>query len=134
MGWLRGDLSEDHSDTSNPPTVSSGNIAGPELRAWVDDLCEGLNRKPIYPLWDEDPVELFWNFINEGFEAHIVKIDSEQIESGWLGEPIDEDFFNDLLAKNLHPMGKFGEYHTLTVDGPIFETPIPVEIDWEDTS
>ena len=114
--------------TLQPTYGVFGNIAGLELRAWVDDLCEELNRKPVYPLWDENPVELFREFLDEGFKARIVKIDTEQIESDWLGEQIDEEFLEYLLVNDLHPMGEFGEYHTLTVDGPIFETPISVEI------
>ncbi|WP_231188046.1 diphthine--ammonia ligase [Haladaptatus sp. DYF46] len=105
-----------------------GNVTGPELRAWVDDLCDDLDLTPVYPLWDGNPIELYRSFIERGFEARIVKIDAERVADRWLGAPLDEEFLDYLLANDLHPMGEFGEYHTVTIDGPLFETRIPIRI------
>lgn len=111
-----------------------GNVTGPELRAWVDDLCDDLDLTPVYPLWDENPVELFRTFIERGFEARVIKIDTESVADRWLGAPLDEEFLEYLLANDLHPMGEYGEYHTLAVDGPLFETRIPIRISGRTTT
>jgi diphthine-ammonia ligase len=111
-----------------------GNITGAEQRAWVDDLCEDLDLTPVYPLWDENPVELYRAFVEQGFEARIVKVSTDHVADRWLGTPLGEEFLDYLLANDLHPMGEFGEYHTLTIDGPLFETRVPLRITGHTTS
>ena len=105
-----------------------GNVEGEDQRGWVDNLCDDLNLTSVYPLWDEDPVELYRDFIKCGFEARIVKIDTERVADQWLGASLDEEFLDYLLSHDLHPIGEFGEYHTLTVDGPLFEALVPLRI------
>lgn len=103
-----------------------GNVEGQKQRAWVDDLCDDLDLTPVYPLWNENPTELYRTFIEREFEARVVKVDTDRVAGRWLGAPLDEEFLDYLLANNLHPMGEFGEYHTFTVDGPLFETRVPL--------
>lgn len=105
-----------------------GNVEGKDQRGWVDNLCDDLDLTSVYPLWDEDPVELYRDFIKCGFEARIVKIDTECVADQWLGASLDEEFLDYLLSHDLHPIGEFGEYHTLTVDGPLFEARVPLRI------
>jgi len=105
-----------------------GNVEEAELRAWNDDVCADLGLTPVYPLWDDDPVELVRSFLDAGFEARVVKVDAERVDARWLGEPLDESFLSYLRANDLHPAGEFGEYHTVTVDGPLFDRPVPVEV------
>lgn len=105
-----------------------GNVAGEELRAWNDECCSTLDLTPVYPLWGEEPTTLVRSFLDDGFEARVVKIDAERVDERWLGAPLDEAFLRYLRANDLHPAGEFGEYHTFTVDGPIFERPVPVRM------
>ncbi|HET7325402.1 MAG TPA: diphthine--ammonia ligase [Halococcus sp.] len=105
-----------------------GNVEGLEQRAWVDGLCDDLDLTPVYPLWNEGPAELYRTFIERGFEARVVKVDTERVAGRWLGAPLDEEYLDYLLANDLHPMGEFGEYHTVTVDGPLFDTRVPLHI------
>jgi len=105
-----------------------GNVEGRELRGWVDDPSDDLDLTPVHPLWGEDPVAPFRAFLSRGFEAYVVKVDAERVAGRWLGEPLDGAFLDYLVEADLHPMGEFGEYHTLTVDGPLFEQRVPIRV------
>lgn len=103
-----------------------GDMEVEEHREWVERVCEELGIEPILPLWQEDPIELYREFI-ENFETKIIKIDKELIDERWLGKTLDEEFLNYTKENDIHPMGENGEYHTFIVDGVLFEDPVDVK-------
>jgi uncharacterized protein (TIGR00290 family) len=62
-------------------------------------------------------------FINLGFETVIVATKAELMGEEWLGRKLDKEFITDLakLNSNITPCGENGEFHTLVIDGPLFE-------------
>jgi len=86
-------------------------------REWVESICDETGVTPVFPLWGREPTALYREFLDRGFEARVSKLDSTKIDERWLGQPLDETFLNDLLDRNLHPLGEGGEYHTVAVDG-----------------
>ncbi|MFC1898737.1 hypothetical protein ACFLXP_00160 [Chloroflexota bacterium] len=69
--------------------------------------------------------EILKNFINLGFEAVVVTTKADMLGKEWLGRKIDINFVNQLTeltkTKNITPCGEVGEYHTLVIDGPMFQ-------------
>ena len=65
------------------------------------------------------------DFIKAGFEAVVVVTKADIMGEEWLGRKIDAAFIKDLkkLAKTkpITPCGEAGEYHTLVIDGPLFQ-------------
>lgn len=109
-----------------------GTIDVAEHRSWAERICRGCNVTPVFPLWGEDPVELYREFLESGFEAIVVKIDPELIGPRWVGKPLDEPLLHYLLERDVHPMGEHGEYHTFVTDGPVFEHRTELRIVGED--
>ncbi|SIR92805.1 MJ0570-related uncharacterized domain-containing protein [Haladaptatus litoreus] len=105
-----------------------GTIDVEEHRSWVKSTCSTLDVTPKFPLWGEDPVDLYYEILDRGWEVRIVKLDATRIDERWLGEPLDTDFLEFLLDNSVHPMGEHGEYQTLVLDGPGFNRRVPVEI------
>lgn len=66
-------------------------------------------------------------FIDLGFKAILVCINSDLLDISFAGRIIDENFINDLPA-GVDPCGENGEFHTFCFDGPIFKFPIPFSI------
>ena len=97
-------------------------------REWVEAVCDETGITPVFPLWGGEPAALYREFLDRGFDARIAKLDATKIDERWLGRPLDEAFLNHLLDRNLHPLGEGGEYHTVTVGGPPFETRIDLEL------
>ena len=101
-----------------------GNIDVEEHRDWVERICREANITSNLPLWGLSQEKILRDFIGSGFEAIIVVAKADRFNEEWLGRKIDLDFvkdFNDLRqTKDITPCGEAGEYHTLVIDGPLF--------------
>ena len=66
-----------------------------------------------------------------GFKAVVVATKADMLGEEWLGKKIDLDFINQLTelnqTSNITPCGEAGEYHTLVVDGPIFQKHVEIQ-------
>lgn len=94
-------------------------------REWVERVCRESGITCHEPLWGESQHELLRDFINSGFKAVIVATRADQLGEEWLGREIDMDFRAQITelgrTGNITPCGEAGEYHTLVVDGPLFQ-------------
>ncbi len=98
-------------------------------RIIAQQICSELGLKLIEPLCGKNPKEVLKEFIELGFKAVIVKIDSKILDKGWLGRFVDKDFFEYLEEKVkagniINFCGDLGEFHTFVVDGPLFRKKI----------
>ncbi len=102
-----------------------GDIDLDEHRQWIERVCGDVAVTPHLPLWGEQQEELLKDFISLGFTAIVVAAKAELFDREWLGHKVDRDFLDHLEVlketKGVTPCGEAGEYHTLVVDGPLFE-------------
>ena len=63
-----------------------------------------------------------------GYKCIIKSINNTLLPKSLLGRTIDEDVIKVMKETGIDICGENGEYHTLTVDGPIFRKPLPVKI------
>jgi diphthine-ammonia ligase len=94
-------------------------------RDWVERICAETGKVPILPLWQEKRKDLVNTFVDEGFKAVIVTVNTKYMGKEWLGRIIDHDFIRDLEAfGGVDIAGEKGEYHTFVFDGPVFAKPV----------
>ena len=102
-----------------------GDIDLDEHRQWIERVCGEVAVTPHLPLWGEEQGKLLKDFISLGFTAIVVAAKAELFDREWLGRKVDRDFLDHLeflgKSKGVTPCGEAGEYHTLVVDGPLFE-------------
>ncbi len=115
-----------------PPLAAAATIAFAdlyleEIRAYREQRLLGAGREALFPLWGLDTTELAHRFIAAGFEATLVCVDPSQIDPSFAGRRFDASLLADLPA-SADPCGENGEFHTFVHAGPIFATPIPVEV------
>jgi len=103
-----------------------GDIYLEENRGWVERVCSELGIEAVEPLWSKNSEEILFDFIDTGFEAVIVSAQSKFIGKEWIGRQVDKDFMRYLKDKNIDVCGENGEYHTLVIDGPIFDKRIEI--------
>jgi uncharacterized protein (TIGR00290 family) len=108
-------------------TSAFGDIFLEDLRNYRETQLATLGVNACFPLWKRDTTELLKEFIELGFRAVIVCLNSEFLDESFLGREIDQDFINDLPA-NVDPCGENGEFHTFCFDGPIFKHPVKFEL------
>jgi uncharacterized protein (TIGR00290 family) len=102
-----------------------GDIDLNEHREWVERVCQEAGITAHLPLWGERQEDLLRDFVNSGFEAVVVATRADLLGEEWLGRRIDQDFIEQIRAqagmKDITPSGEAGEYHTLVIDGPLFQ-------------
>lgn len=102
-----------------------GDIDLQEHRDWIERVCEETGVEPVLPLWGRRREGLLQEFIDAGFEAILVVVDSKFLGKEWLGRRIDKKFVSDLeKMSHIDLCGEKGEYHTFVYDGPIFQSSI----------
>jgi diphthine-ammonia ligase len=99
-----------------------GDIDFTPHREWVENVCRQAGLTAYLPLWNESQKKLIEEFIDAGFKAVVVAVKAELLEKEVLGRILDREFLTFLtrVNKGITPCGEDGEYHTLVVDGPIF--------------
>ena len=101
--------------------VSIGNDLAERHRKWVDSVCRPLGMHYYLPLWNEDRETMLHDLIDSGFKAVIIAADDQSLGKDWLGLELDNDLLAELKSRHDNsPTGEVGAYHTLVVDGPVF--------------
>ncbi|QEL55371.1 Dph6-related ATP pyrophosphatase [Chromobacterium paludis] len=93
-------------------------------REWEEQVCAEAGLQAILPLWQEARAELAREFVAAGFVARIVMVNTKLIDEKWLGRVFDAALIDEMLAEGVDPCGEAGEFHTLVVDGPLFNKPL----------
>jgi diphthine-ammonia ligase len=98
-----------------------GDIDFAPHREWDEKVCRKAGVAPHLPLWGGDQKKLIEEFIDAGFKAMVVAVKAELFGKEILGRVIDKKFLDFLAGlKGITLCGEAGEYHTLVVDGPLF--------------
>ncbi|MFW6194358.1 MAG: diphthine--ammonia ligase [Halobacteriota archaeon] len=96
-------------------------------RDWVENVCAQVGIKSFLPLWGRGQEELMRELVDLGFKAVIIVLDKNAVNEDFLGQVVDKNFIGELEQRGISPCGESGEYHTLVVDGPIFDKRLVIE-------
>jgi uncharacterized protein (TIGR00290 family) len=113
--------------------VAFGDLFLRDIRSYRERQLSKLAMEPLFPLWLRDTKELASEFIRLGFRAHVVCVDSTQMNPTLVGSRFDEKFLGS-LPESVDPCGENGEFHTFVFDGPCFSCVIPCETGREHVS
>lgn len=106
--------------------IAFGDVYLEDVKEYREKLIGRTRLASVYPIWKRDTKELISEFIDEGYKAVTVCIDTKKLPDSFLGRDLDNDFINDLPA-GVDPCGENGEYHTFVYDGPGFREPVKFE-------
>jgi uncharacterized protein (TIGR00290 family) len=105
--------------------IAFGDLFLEDVRAYREALLARAGVSGVYPLWGLETGALARRFVADGFEAHLVCVDTTQLDGAFAGRRFDASLLEDLPA-SVDPCGERGEFHTFVSAGPVFTTPIPV--------
>ena len=109
------------------PTVGIfGDIDMQDHRDWVERVCGLVGAEARLPIWQRDRRALMDELLDLGFRAVIVAVRDGVLPEDLLGRTIDADVVAAIEAAGADAAGENGEYHSLVVDGPLFERPLAV--------
>jgi uncharacterized protein (TIGR00290 family) len=107
--------------------VAFGDLFLTDVRAYRERLVEPTGLEPLFPLWGIDTASLARRFIEEGFRARLVCVDTTQLAPSFAGRELDARFLDDLPA-SADPCGEKGEFHTFVWGAPVFSRAIAVDV------
>ena len=94
--------------------VVFGDLFLQEIKKYREDLLRKIGMECVFPIWKRDTTKLAKDFINLGFKAITVCVDSNFLGEEFAGREFDEQFLND-LPDGIDPCGENGEFHTLVL-------------------
>ena len=105
-----------------------GNIHLADVRGWYEERVTAAGLAHREPLWGEPAIELLHEFVERGYHALVVSVDTAQAAAPFLGREVDADLLTEIgITDDLDACGERGEYHTFAYDGPEFRHPVPVQ-------
>lgn len=104
-----------------------GDIDLEDHLTWVQTACAKVGMKAVHPLWMEPRRNLLEEFVQVGFEAYIVVVNTKMMPAEFIGRRFTIDLMDELEALGIDSCGEAGEFHTVVVDGPIFEKRVPIK-------
>ena len=108
-------------------SVAFGDLFLEDIRKYRELNLSKVTMKGIFPLWKKNTQELARQFIELGFKAVIICVDSQKLDKKFVGRYFDRQFLSDLPA-TIDPCGENGEFHSFVFDGPIFKKSISFKI------
>ncbi|MFZ5636488.1 MAG: ATP-binding protein [Pseudomonadota bacterium] len=108
--------------------IAFGDLFLQDIRAYREALCAELDWTPQFPIFDIDPARtatLAREMVAGGLRAHLVCVDTTQLDAAFAGRAFDEALLRD-LPSSCDPCGENGEFHTLVHAGPMFAAPLPI--------
>ena len=106
--------------------IAFGDLFLEDVRAYRERLVASAGMECAFPLWGRDTATLAREFVDRGFAAHLVCVDTTQLASEFAGRAFDQALLDDLPA-SVDPCGERGEFHTFVTAGPPFRRRIAVE-------
>jgi uncharacterized protein (TIGR00290 family) len=104
-------------------TIAYGDLFLEDVRRYREERLGPLGFAGLFPIWGRPTRALAEEFIDRGFEARLVCVDTTQLDASFAGRAFDGALLADLPA-SVDPCGERGEFHTFVSNGPGFSTPI----------
>jgi len=120
-------LARIRTDSPDVTHIAFGDLFLDDVRAYRERLLTGSGFDPLFPIWGEDTSALARRFIDDGFAARIVCVDTTQLDSSFAGRAFDRQLLADLPA-SVDPCGERGEFHTFVSHAPDFSSPIACRV------
>jgi len=99
--------------------VAYGDLFLEDVRRYREERLSPLGFEGLFPIWGRATSELADEFIDAGFEARLVCVDTTQLDGAFAGRAFDRALLAD-LPPNVDRCGERGEFHTFVAAGPGF--------------
>ncbi|MCF4102805.1 adenine nucleotide alpha hydrolase [Gillisia sp. M10.2A] len=104
-----------------------GDIFLEDLKEYREQQLAEVGIEAVFPLWKKDTRVLLKEFIEAGFKAITVCVNSKYLDKTFCRRIIDQSFLED-LPEGVDACGENGEFHSFVYDGPNFKYPIKFEV------
>ena len=107
--------------------IAYGDLFLEDVRRYREERLAPLGLEGYFPLWGRPTDALARTFVDRGFEARLVCVDTTQLAAEFSGRRYDHAML-DALPASVDPCGERGEFHTFVSGGPGFTTPVSYDV------
>jgi uncharacterized protein (TIGR00290 family) len=107
--------------------IAYGDLFLEDVRRYREERLAPLGFSGHFPLWGRPTDALARTFVDGGFDARLVCVDTTQLDGSFSGRRFDHTML-DALPPSVDPCGERGEFHTFVSDGPGFTTPVSYQV------
>jgi diphthine-ammonia ligase len=93
---------------------------------WLERVCKIAGINYVFPLWNRKREEIAQEIVSSGLKSIIVACNESMGES-FLGKIYSFDFIDQTNTLSICPCGEDGEFHTFSIDGPLFNYPVNIQ-------
>ncbi|HEY0969738.1 MAG TPA: hypothetical protein VGE02_02050 [Gemmatimonadales bacterium] len=105
--------------------IAFGDLFLEDVRAYRERLAAAAGLGTLFPLWGSDTARLAAEIVDAGWRAHLVCVDTTQLDARFAGRAFDRELLAE-LPPDVDPCGERGEFHTFVSAGPIFADGVAV--------
>jgi uncharacterized protein (TIGR00290 family) len=106
--------------------IAYGDLFLEDVRRYREERLAALGFEGLFPLWGQPTDVLARSFVDRGFEARLVCVDTTQLDATFAGRAFDHALLDE-LPSSADPCGERGEFHTFVANGPGFATKVACE-------
>jgi len=107
--------------------IAFGDVFLEDVRAYRERQLAGTAITPLFPLWGRSTTELAREMVDAELEAIVTCVDTEQLDRSFVGRSYDHRLLDE-LPEAVDPCAENGEFHTVTVGGPMFSRTLDVKV------
>lgn len=105
-----------------------GDVDLQDHKEWEEKACEQADIEPYLPIWGIDRQAVVHQFVDVGFCAKIMMLNQKLAPDWLLGQNLSHELIEKMVCLGIDPCAEGGEFHTVVVDGPIFQTALELDI------
>jgi len=98
-----------------------------DIRRYRESKLAGTGITPLFPLWGIETDVLARTMIDGGLEAYVTCVDPSKLPERFCRRRFDAALLAELPG-GVDPCAENGEFHTFACAGPMFRSPIAVEV------
>jgi uncharacterized protein (TIGR00290 family) len=103
--------------------IAYGDLFLEDVRRYREDRLAARGYGCCFPLWGRSTSVLAEEFIDRGYAARLVCVDTTVLDARFTGRPFDRRLLDE-LPRTVDPCGERGEFHTFVSAGPGFSSAI----------
>jgi uncharacterized protein (TIGR00290 family) len=104
-----------------------GDLFLEDIRKYREENLAKCSIAPVFPLWGLDTRLLAQEMLAGGLRAYLTCVDPKKLDATFAGRSFDKKLLAD-FPLGIDPCGENGEFHTCVVAGPMFASPLPVDV------
>ena len=120
-------LGELRSEYPDVRRIAFGDLFLEDVRLYREERLAAAGWEGIFPLWGLPTVSLARAYVDLGYAARLVCVDTTLLPADFAGRAYDATLLED-LPKEVDPCGERGEFHTVASYGPGFGAPVEYQV------